>query len=173
MKKLSLTIALATLTVFAACNKDDEKVFKNELTVGSETFDLVNAYYDDESEEHARVEFILTDGILSDGWATDHTVIAFIELQSDAAEFSAGSYQMINNQSVYEYFGYAEVYFGTQRINYPLGTIKVFGTEPNFRFEIDMSGVPFTNGRLEGAEEPIMVTGSFKGTFQSGNINGF
>ena len=173
MKKLSFTMALAVLTVFTACNKDDEKVFRNELTIGSETFDLVNAYYDDESDEHARVEFILTDGVLSDGWATDHTVIVFVELQSAATEFSANTYHMYDGETIYEFFGYGEIYFGTKRINNPFGTIKVFGTVPNLRFEIDMSGVPFTNGRLEGAEEPVTVTGTFNGTFQSGNISGF
>lgn len=190
MKKLTLLVLLATLTVFVACNKDDDP--KTGLKLDGELYADFSGYYDDYGTyyygpplredgityTHRRFQILLTDGefVGESCWPDEYSYylnIAFYSPSLDE-EMQNGEYEFSLNwtegdrtgESFGDIYGYFEdtEYYSYSAAN---GTITVSGTFPNITAKVDLDIYYYDNTpvRAEGnPEDYVTLTGTFKGT---------
>jgi hypothetical protein len=168
MKKLVFLICLATLTVFVACNRDDNPV-KNQIFFDDIDLEEYAGYYDDYGtycliggsrseggvpcETHLTTAFVITDGTfgLEDYGPSDYTYQLQFELHTPNGSPIAGTYEIMPDWEIYQsdqtgnFLGgyYTYPYFPEWAqgccIGSVEGTIKVSGKMPNLTMEFDLT----------------------------------
>lgn len=188
MKKIGFLMLLSTLTVFVACNKDnDDDSVPNEIVIDGEAGAVVAAYYDEIGEQclngpirtegcnvtHTSTLFHFVDAEYTSSeqcWPESHSIFLEAELYTPGTDgFAPGTFDIINNFAVDntgKAVGWVYVEWGINYSQDITGTVTVTGSSfEKGEFVFDLSILTYSTQQVRNEEiiEPITLTAYFKG----------
>jgi hypothetical protein len=203
MKKLVFLICMATLTVFVACNRDENE--KNSIIIDGDQLSGITVFYDDDQgteclvggnrtegscATHKKIRLLFTDGAFAENvtWPTDYTYVVEITLYSpDLESLMAGNYQIMENYDLYYNEDHTGENVGEFWMEIPSrediyyvfgaeGTFGVTGELPKLTidFDVEVGYYEMTPARMEEAPNAwLNASGRVKGTFSKRTIGRF
>lgn len=110
MKTIKLILALAAISFFISCGKD-EAAPSNQIEIDGESFDITGLYFhdqggvcrtdNDEACTHDRYVLVLTDGIFGeeDNWPSEYGFYYLLDVRSpDTENIQLGTYDLVKGQ---------------------------------------------------------------------------